>query len=588
MSNDVLQTLEIKLGELMKKECSHRQNYYRRGGRGVIVCENLCNTVNLYIEYLNNNEIENYNIKRDGILNKCLSFLFGNFKSDRYNTFNGYRYNRAIMCIDKMNMQLLKTTITNITTLCNIVPDNLLILLSSVRTQQCLMNIKKSSSISFSDTHFKLLKNLKIKITIQGLFEHILSLLDKTQENLVNMCFYFPEYTEKFMSDTCLVMGINELQTLCKNNNEVIVNIIKKNKGGNRLNNICLQNASLCGNIQLIEYLLDSRIVPESICLHNILKSHLHNSKRLKCIDMFISCDYKPTKMDIIKCLHEGIIIEHINRFGVTVDSEMTNICYKNGLNPKTYKLKHDISTLEFISQHSLLSDIKKFIKTYNIVPNEQCLLNACTRSKVDVIRYLVSIGGNFTFKCMEKMMKHGTKSRASTGVDFFRPYYHVMENEIKKIDEYKKKIDELEIKLKKSNENIQSSKNKSDDESDDESDDDSDDDSDNESDGKNEENEDNFIEITVSNTIKIPKRQRQKVKPPFQMVKYFKLNDNKLSFIDSRQLLLKNIKDNNWFGKTKTHINLPEDFRKLLGISQNGSINFTDLDKIVKLCYKK
>ena len=98
--------------------------------------------------------------------------------------------------------------------------------------------------------------------------------------------------------------------------------------------------------------------------------------------------------------------------------------------------------------------------------------------------------------------------------------------------------------------------------------------------------NKDFCIDIIVPDTIKVPKRKRQKVKPPKQLVTYLDLDNKKISFLEARKILVDHIKTNNYFGEDKSLIDLPKDFRKLLDLD-DGFIRRDDIDKIVELCYK-
>ena len=59
------------------------------------------------------------------------------------------------------------------------------------------------------------------------------------------------------------------------------------------------------------------------------------------------------------------------------------------------------------------------------------------------------------------------------------------------------------------------------------------------------------------------------------------------MSFIEARKLLINHIKKNKWYGENKALIDPPIAFRNLIGISKTGYINFSDIDLLVKLCYK-
>ena len=393
-----------------------------------------------------------------------------------------------------------------------------------------------------------------------------------TEDTYLLCCQYFPQFINIFLKKLNIEVTIEHIEKICLCDNNGLETIKKYNI---RANQICLENASLKCNHTLMAHIIDQRIEPTTKCFENIIQSKYKRPIKKSCINLLIGCGYVLTRDEFIQCLNNSILIENISRFSIDVDEEISNICYNNNLNPTTFKLcQVTIKTLETMLKAPLRREtrfFKTFINKHKIVPDEACLLAAIkhySRSGT-FIKFLVEKGAPFTHNCLLKSsIAQGCTKRTLT--QMISLYLNYCKTQTSELENYKKENEKLKKKIKK----LKKKKIKIH--------------------TKSVESTSDIIvtlpmlTIIVPDNIKVPKRQRQKVNPPPKLVEYLKLDNKKISFLDARKLLLDHIRENNFFGINKSQIDLPEDFRNLLGIESNGYIDFADIDKIVSLCYKK
>jgi hypothetical protein len=596
MSTDIVQFIKT-INNYCDRRCTHLTHitYCQTD----IICVPMCNTINEFFAFCKSNNIQ-ITAEHSIIINKALNSIF------RTSVF-GLSYT----CRNQINNKLLQSTIE---CTINTITLNLQNIFNILQTQDVtiksfFMELPCNQILFLQRSDY--VRLLRLNLSPKYLMKFI-KLISKNANQLLLVCQYFPDYID-VMKTNEINIPMSCVAAICNNDQlsgEKIIQIIKKYNGSNNYNINCLENASITCNVELILFLLDHRLIPNKRCFDAILESKSLKNNIKKCIDIYIGCDYKLTKQDILKCLKSEIIIENIDRFDIEVDDDIAQLCYEHKLKPETYNLIPNIKTLQSMCINGVFADIKTFIKNNtHIIPNEQCVINACKRSNIALLEYLVKNGAVFTFQCLIKLS--GTsRARSSIAVNLFAPVYKKQSDELEKLKKEilikdniinasqksstNKTSQEINIdkninvniddkKLKKEilikdniiNASQKSSTNKTSQEI-------------NIDKNINVNIDDKILTIVVPKSITIPKRQRQKVNPPQQLVKYLKLNNDKLSFIESRLLILKKIKNEKWFGKTKTLINLPADFRKILQIDIDGFINFTDLDKIVKLCYRK
>lgn len=96
------------------------------------------------------------------------------------------------------------------------------------------------------------------------------------------------------------------------------------------------------------------------------------------------------------------------------------------------------------------------------------------------------------------------------------------------------------------------------------------------------------IIDIDEANIVNIPKLKRVKRSVPPKYKEYFHKDEkDKMSFLDMKEELLKVIKDEKWYEKNnRTLINFPVDFKKAIGIKEEGLVRFCDIDKIIYLFF--
>lgn len=95
-------------------------------------------------------------------------------------------------------------------------------------------------------------------------------------------------------------------------------------------------------------------------------------------------------------------------------------------------------------------------------------------------------------------------------------------------------------------------------------------------------------INIDSNKIATIQKQYRLKSIPPIKITELFKLpKTTKMSYGDTKKLILDKIIKDDWINsKDKNLLDLPNDVKEKLGITDNGSISFNDIDKLVCLFY--
>jgi hypothetical protein len=171
------------------------------------------------------------------------------------------------------------------------------------------------------------------------------------------------------------------------------------------------------GEIPLIHFILDNKIMPNNKCFQEACLytdsysfepkygyySYKNKDKTIskakissQIIDMLIGAGYKLKYDDVIFATQKKILINNFNSYNIKLDGKYLETCSEVGFYP--YDLSYiepTIKCLEIESGKSgNMQNIRKLISTYNLKPNIICLRNACSISNnLHVIKYLIETG---------------------------------------------------------------------------------------------------------------------------------------------------------------------------------------------------
>lgn len=579
---DIITNLKNELNET--NICNHRYVYYRNDG-SVPLCEKSCNII---INIINSgiHFKKYYNIQLTELINKLITKIFSSMYNTRYKKKYTPIDNRACCIIMKQPILInaikliLETYKLNVSSINHILSNN--------NTKNLIINMNNEFIDSLSTINLDDLDEYDLD---ENTLIFIINNIRITEKSISGCIENFPNYINIFLERDNTIDIKPYLGLLFKTTSKYSIDVVKKYREYIEINITCLEYACEYCNFNLIEYLLDMKVEPNNKCFNNIFSTDLDRNIDVekKCLGLLLASGYIPTRENVIHCLKNGILIENIENYGIEIDNKISNLYIKYNLIPTTFKIKPDINILEEICKTGLLKDIRTTVQKYNFIPNEQCMINACCLGSSAMntrINYLKSVGGVFTYNVLCAYLRGKYTHYSPQAIAHFDPEYKKMKRIIERYEKLygelekeeteqektQKETKDIKERIQKQVENVKKLKE-----------------------NKKEQaiktiskdKEMKILNIVVPTNIRFPKRQRQKVNPPKHLVEYFKLDKNKkISFIDVRKYLLEHIRKNKWFGEKKTHLNPPDDFRKLLGIENKGYIDFNDLDKLVQLCY--
>ena len=389
---------------------------------------------NLCMEYSNNDLNNDITI---GIINQLSSletFRYSYYKSHNCHTIlqivntilDGDILNKKIVshinkciesivnCCAKDNHRIIKTIMNKLINKGIISLNNIVYVIKFIKDY----DLSKSNG-KFKPKSKLFIKLKKLSSPCYNQLKHnhiitILKLIKQSQKSLLYCCKYFPQHINIFLKKG--KMTVKCVEYLCEYNpirpdddytDECLKKVQKYSNLG--LTHECLANACYACNFKLIKYLLDYRLEANRKCFDNIINS-TNIGHKTKCINLIVNSGYMLTQENLKECLKNKIIIENINRFNIKVDEEISILCARYQLEPKTYKLIHTANTLAEMCRSATLTNIKKYIKKHNIIPNEECILIRCKRNNpLPTIKYLISKGAPFTYKCMVDLAFYGS-----------------------------------------------------------------------------------------------------------------------------------------------------------------------------------
>lgn len=201
----------------------------------------------------------------------------------------------------------------------------------------------------------------------------------------------------------------------------------------------CLEIACEHRHKNMIQFLLENKIIPNKICLQLLLKkSNNNNQNRYRrrryyyrnryndnlsseddsnsdeittLIDLFVNVGYKLDYEDLLLITQNKVKINNFENLNIKIDEKFADVCNELGFYPyPQLNIKPSIIRLQKECEKSNnLTKIKNLITEYNLKPNVVCLRNACKLSDNRIIiKYLIDLGIEPDEECV-KNIGHAT-----------------------------------------------------------------------------------------------------------------------------------------------------------------------------------
>jgi hypothetical protein len=184
----------------------------------------------------------------------------------------------------------------------------------------------------------------------------------------------------------------NNLYNSIQSNNITLCKKLIRN--GCMIDNTCLENALRVKNIEIIEFLLQNKIIPTKKCFSELFSSMTDSTKIPAIIDLLITGGYVITKEDVYLATEKHIIINNFENLGIKLDNDYMYVCANASIYPymNITGLKPNLLCLQIeCLKKNNLPIIKKFINS-GIKPDIMCLQNACSLyNNTAVILYLMN-----------------------------------------------------------------------------------------------------------------------------------------------------------------------------------------------------
>ena len=246
------------------------------------------------------------------------------------------------------------------------------------------------------------------------------------------------DYITSFYSNTKLIPPNNILDlAISKSKLQIVKDLLSL---GCELNNSHLKIACINGSNDLINFILDSKIIPNNIDVDNYIlyvinnKYSINNQIIENILNKFFDCGAIIKNDHIIQLLRSAKFLRNINKYNILINKEeLQNLCDELCYYPYPQYAKPNQKILEKecgISNN--LTNIKKISKLNNLSPNINCLENACKFKKnLQTINYLMDKPYNIppNRKCVNNILEVINNTSSSKIINSF-------------INEYDKKLE--------------------------------------------------------------------------------------------------------------------------------------------------
>jgi len=405
-----------------------------------------------------------------------------------------------------------------------------------------------------------------------------------------------------------------------------------------------LVTVCMYGNLEAIEFILQqSRLTVTGVHFKAIIDSTMavapdkrygpvtrvvqetaRNAYSDEKFELLVRYGYVPCKDDIIYSIRKKITIRNVDRFGIDFNEQILKACHEVNFYPP-YKftcVNIDLLRLQQLCRVKNVKNVRDFLGSHNIVPDEECVRKAAQiRNNDAVYKTLKKFGGTVTYECL----KSADANCTSFMMDMIRDYGIVNDLNVKKIADLESKVKALESQVLRMNidecaifedgDDLYAfvdldSKPKSGSKFKFNSNCDNSDNSDNsDSIGDDPDTEivvkgNRIIKIIENKTIKhnnpnidtlsperilsIQKQGRVQLDIPVKFSQAFGIDKKKkMSYIDMKQYILDKVRKDKWMDKTNpTVINIPAKIAIVLELKGDHTINFADIDRFVCMFY--
>lgn len=382
-----------------------------------------------------------------------------------------------------------------------------------------------------------------------------------------------------------------------------------------------LVSACYGANKEMMEFLLDNKIIPNNQCIPALFTreipktfidlSHynkytvnknlpysLKDAPYIKAfsdlVNILLKYNYNLEYNDVLYLTRNFIQINQIERYNIKFDSKFLETCSEVGFYP-TYNhgLSPDIKCLQKeCSKSGNITAIKELIKKHKFKPDNICMQNACRiKSNVATIKYLAECGAPIDEIAVKNII-YATGNNASCFViDNYLKYLEnknkavvkvpeIIKEDIKNIQEPVKQeeikvkpvepieqeedvlLEPTEDEEKPKKKKIVIKKTKKEKET--------------EKDIKKDANKEDYSLVPTKITDK------DIVQVPSKFSDYFKLEDNKLSILSFKKILINYLNNKKLIQKGSFNIELPEDLISAIGFDKKygNTIDIKNLDK--------
>nr|QBK88742.1 MAG: hypothetical protein LCMiAC01_04240 [Mimivirus LCMiAC01] len=540
--------------------CRHHMGFYRARVRGDIHCSIICKQIT---------DLEKTgHVFTSALVDRFIEYINKPHVSYYYSCF--YHYSKDI-----------KEVINSMSLTCVFSANHIKALVKFLRnTGNFLMDIIrrqiKQHKIQFTDTSAIDILKLAKTFDFRKMIMENTPITPLLLNYLINNDYKC--VTKEMIKDNICVLNADVLCNLCKKlpaSEEIIIMIISASKDI-KIDNECLKIVCRHCSVEAIRFILDYKIIPNKDIFNALC---LNRNKFHTKIEDLIQYGFIPDYTDVAYALNHTLYIPDIERFNIQADKKLLEICWKNNMYPP-YKfdcIKPEMIEFEKLCANKYIYLLRQFINKHNIIPDTKCMENACNHVKnLEALKLLVKHGGKITSQCIKNNMSYVNLNSTSSYI--INTY---IENNNKEINDLKKKIIELEEKVKQSesnnieiNKSILNSRR--------------DNDIDSESKVEYVVKKKEILYITDDMIKKSVKQKRRKKKIPKKYMKCFGLVKplaiNKMTFIELRKDFIDRIVKENLYDNSL--INLPPDMRCIINLPKTGYIELANLDRLITLFY--
>jgi len=128
-------------------------------------------------------------------------------------------------------------------------------------------------------------------------------------------------------------------------------------------------------------------------------------------ISVLLKYGYIYTKEDIIKSITRKITLPNLIESGLKFDRILLEHCLEYDFFPDCdFAIECGMNYLRIVCKMPYLGMIRNVVNKYDIIPDEECMINACSfSSNIFILKFLVSKGGIVTAKCIESAISTDT-----------------------------------------------------------------------------------------------------------------------------------------------------------------------------------